>query len=182
MRSLGILTIAVSLLAAAACSSADPIGDPIDNGDSTPAPKKHSTKPADGENPAPTNNAPAPAPAPTPASDGGADSAAPTSPTAPTHYCADLSACCNTLASTVEKVGCIGIQVAGKEVACQAELALCGIGGIGGTPCGNLNTCCDQMLAEGYDGDAADCRGHNTGNASTCSGWLSQYRGMGWCD
>lgn len=103
-------------------------------------------------------------------------------PPVATHYCQDLSSCCNSLASTVEKFACIGIQFAGKEVACQGELALCGIGGIGGTPCGNLNKCCDQMLREGYSRDASDCRGHNTGNASTCSGWLSQYQGMGWCD
>lgn len=105
-------------------------------------------------------------------------------PAVATHHCQDLSAsgCCNTLASTIEKFACLGIQVAGKEIACQGELVLCGIGGIGGTPCGNLNKCCDQMQAEGYGGDAADCRGHNTGNASVCSSWLSQYKAMAWCD
>jgi hypothetical protein len=104
-------------------------------------------------------------------------------PAVPTQYCQQLGAsgCCNTLASTVEKLACIGVQFAGKEIACQGELALCGIGGIGGTPCGNLNKCCDFMVTDGYPQDAADCRTHNTGNASQCSGWLSQYKSMGWC-
>jgi len=222
MRTLGILTLTVGLLTAAACSSADPTGDSIAN----PAPtntKKRAPAPADDDNardPAPTA-APTPPAAPTPdptgqskdgikngdetdVDCGGAKapgcanekscrvasdcannictSGTCKAPAVATHYCQDLSACCNTLASTVEKFACIGVQFAGKEVACQAELALCGIGGIGGTPCGNLNKCCDQMQAEGYGGDAYDCRGHNTGNASTCSSWLSQYQGWGWCD
>lgn len=103
-------------------------------------------------------------------------------PKTPTNYCAQLPACCNTLASTLEKLACSGIQFAGKEGACQAELLLCGIGGVGGTPCGNLSKCCDQMQFEGYNQDAQDCRGHNTGNASTCSTWLSQYKNAAWCD
>lgn len=180
MRSVALLSVIAGLLSTAvACSSVDPMGDAIDQGEDKPAPKKHSTTPTDDN--APPESAPTPAPA-APAPDAGTDSASPTDPAPTTHYCADLSACCNSLASTTEKVACLGIQFTGKELACQGELALCGIGGIGGTPCGNLNTCCDQMLDEGYDGDAADCRGHNTGNASTCSGWLSQYQGMGWCD
>jgi len=221
MRNLGFLAIAVGLLAAA-CSSADPIGDPLEVGEPT-VNKKRDAKPAEA---ADLPSTPAPAPVATPAPPapdaqskdgikngdetdvdcGGAKAAGCAdgkscvrasdcvnntctgslckAPAVATHYCQDLSAsgCCNTLASTVEKFACMGIQFAGKEIACQGELVLCGVGGIGGTPCGNLNKCCDQMLAEGYDGDAADCRGHNTGNASTCGGWLSQYQGMNWCD
>jgi hypothetical protein len=107
-------------------------------------------------------------------------------PAVATHYCADLGPCCNSLASTVEKLACLGIQFAGKEIACQGEAALCSIGGIGGTPCSNLAKCCDKMAADGYPGDyeggAIECRRHNTGNASTCSSYLSSYQGNGWCD
>ena len=222
MRTLGILAITAGLLAATACSSADPNGDSI----ASPAPSSTSKKHAapatdDTARPptpaaAPTTPAP-PAPDPTGQSKNGTKDGDETDvdcggtkapgcanekscrvasdcvnnictsgkckpPAVATHYCEQLAPCCNSLASTVEKFACIGVQFAGKEIACQGELALCGIGGIGGTPCGNLTKCCDQMQAEGYGGDAYDCRGHNTGNASTCSSWLSQYKGMGWCD
>jgi hypothetical protein len=103
-------------------------------------------------------------------------------PQVQTNYCQQLGPCCGTLASTAEKLACMGVQFLGKEIACQAELVLCTTGGVGGTPCGNLNKCCDQMQTEGYDLDAADCRGHNTGNASVCGSWLSQYQNMQWCD
>ena len=103
-------------------------------------------------------------------------------PAVPTHYCQQLPTCCSKLASTLEQIACAGIQLAGKEGACQAELLLCGIGGIGGTPCGNLTACCNQMQQEGYAQDALDCRGHNTGNASVCTNWYSQYQGAGWCN
>ena len=98
----------------------------------------------------------------------------------PTHYCADLGACCNSLASTVEKIACLGIQFAGKEIACQGEAALCGIGGIGGTPCSKLDKCCDQWDADGYD--STECRSHNTGNASVCTTYLNQYKNLGYCN
>ena len=213
MRTLGILTITVGLLAVAACSSADPIGDPLE----TAPNKAKSAKPTEDDE-TPTTRAPAatpPAATPPPATPdlakdgiknadetdvdcGGAKAAgcddgktcsiakdcknnlctegkcAP--PKVQTTYCQQLPSCCNSLASTVEKFACIAVQFAGKEIACQAQLAVCSLGGIGGTPCGNLNKCCDYMQADGYPQDAADCRSHNTGNASQCSSWLSQYQ------
>lgn len=185
MRSLGLFTIAaLGLLAVAACSAA-PLDSKLDTGCTEANPctttKKEAKAPKDNSPLEPTPPAPA-APTPPAASDAGADAARTPPPGETTHYCADLTGCCNTLASTVEKYSCIAIAIANKETPCRAELAICSVGGIGGTPCSNLNKCCDQMQAEGYSKDAADCRGHNTGNASTCSGWLSQYRNDAWCN
>lgn len=179
-----LFTIAAGLLAVAACSAPSDLSkgesgcteqNPCTTKKEAKVPQEHT----------PLEPAPAPAPAaptPAPAADAGADSGGPATPPGPaTHYCADLSACCNTLSNTIEKFACVGVAIANKETACRAEVAICSIGGIGGTPCSNLSKCCDQMQFEGYPNDAANCRGHNTGNASTCGTWLSQYKNAAWC-
>jgi hypothetical protein len=192
MRALIVSLVASGLVASAvACSSADVGKEPDvcakgDDCDDTPAKKRTPTAQPEGDTN--TNNTTrqevpdATVPLP-PATDAGTDSSTNTTTTPKTTYCRDLNPCCLTLASTVEKFACVGVSLAGKETACQLELALCSGGGVGGTPCSNLNKCCDQMASEGYGGDAADCRTHSAqNNATTCSSWLSTYKNDGWCD
>jgi hypothetical protein len=204
MRALALIAIAGGMFAVVACAAPAPPNDlPATSScepgaDCTSTAKEHKT---------PNSNAalpPAPAPSaapttaptakpPTGSHDAGADSAA---PPVTTHNCKDLSGCCSSLTDTVERLACLGVAIAGKEIACQVELAVCNAGGVGALglggnggnggsapECSDLSTCCDQMDSEGYPDDAYDCRGHLSGdNAGVCSSWLTEYRDLNWCN
>jgi hypothetical protein len=101
-------------------------------------------------------------------------------PAVQTNYCSQLAKCCDSISNTFEKLACVGIQIAGKEIACQGQLLACGTG-IEGTQCGNLNKCCDQIYDEGYDD--SDCRSEVAdGNQDACGSYLSGYKNDGYCN
>jgi hypothetical protein len=189
MRAFIIFLVASGLVGTVVACSADadtgssPVVCDKNDDDCGSSKKKKTTAPAETETPQPTVKQDVPdaaIPLP-PVREAGVDSSS--TPKPATTYCRDLNPCCLTLASTVEKFACVGVSLAGKEVACQLELALCSGGGVGGTPCANLNTCCDQMDADGYPNDADDCRAKaNQNNSTSCSSWVNTYKSWGWCN
>lgn len=192
MRALGILAVAGGLLAVVACSSAVPdsglkASNLCAEGDDCTPTKKQKQVTGDQSPTLPPTSAPTPAPTTTTPT-GTHDAGVPDSSAPATTYCKDLNGCCSSLTSTVERLACIAVAIAGKETPCKVDLAICsggGIGSIGGgsSQCTDLNKCCDQMEREGYPGDASDCRFHASGKqAAVCGSWLDEYRYLNWCN
>jgi hypothetical protein len=177
MRTLAFLSVSTMFAVGLACSSGDDSGK-RDNDLSDDSSSRRRSRDENTTTPVPTSQ-PTPAPtytAPPPRYDAGL-------PPTQTTYCRQLSSCCGTITSTLEKYSCMGVSLAGKETVCQIELVVCQSGGIiHNNDCADLNECCDQMYADNYPAEGAECRSYaNQNNASTCQSKLDQYRQLNWC-